>query len=181
MFDLDRWQEIWITITHNKSRSALTAFGVFWGMLMLVLMVGAGNALEKGIFSQIEGFATNSCFFESQRTTVAYQGFRKGRRWNMTNSDIPIVREKVNELQHLSPMLFGGGNDRNVVRGDKNGTYRVKGCYPEYDLIEKSTMLYGRFINEIDIAERRKVCIIGERAYEVLFQMAKTPPGSRYV
>ena len=59
----------------------------------------------------------------------------------MTNSDIPIVREKVNELQHLSPMLFGGGNDRNVVRGDKNGTYRVKGCYPvrshreEYDAL----------------------------------------------
>jgi putative ABC transport system permease protein len=62
MFDLDRWQEIWITITHNKSRSVLTAFGVFWGMLMLVLMVGAGNALEQGMTSQIEGFATQPPF-----------------------------------------------------------------------------------------------------------------------
>ena len=130
MFDLDRWQEIWITITHNKSRSALTAFGVFWGMLMLILMVGAGNALEQGIFSQIEGFATNSCFFEAQRTTVPYKGFRKGRRWNITNSDIPVIREKVEGLQYLSPMLFRGGNDKNVVRGEKNGSYQVKGCYP---------------------------------------------------
>ncbi len=179
MFDIDRWQEIWITITHNKSRSALTAFGVFWGMLMLVLMVGAGNALEQGIFSQIEGFATNSCFFESQSTTVPYKGFRKGRRWNMTNSDVPIIREKVPELQYLSPMLFSGGNDKNVVRGEKSGSYRVKGAYPEYDLIEKSKMLYGRYINDIDIAEKRKVCIIGERIHEVLFQKGEDPTGKQ--
>ena len=136
MFDLDRWQEIWITITHNKSRSVLTAFGVFWGMLMLVLMVGAGNALEKGIISQVEGFATNSCFFEAERTTVPFKGFRKGRRWNMTNSDIPVIKEKVHEMQYISPMLLRGSVDKNVVKGEKNGSYRVKGCYPEYDLIE---------------------------------------------
>lgn len=179
MFDLDRWQEIWITITHNKSRSALTAFGVFWGMLMLILMVGAGNALEQGIFSQIEGFATNSCFFEAQRTTVPYKGFRKGRRWNITNSDIPVIREKVEGLQYLSPMLFRGGNDKNVVRGEKNGSYQVKGCYPEYDLIEKSKMIYGRYVNDIDIAEKRKVCVIGERIYEVLFQKGEDPTGKQ--
>ncbi len=179
MFDLDRWQEIWITITHNKSRSVLTAFGVFWGMLMLVLMVGAGNALEQGMTSQIEGFATNSCFFESNRTTVPYKGFRKGRRWNMTNSDIPVIREKVKELQYISPVLFSGGNDKNVVRGEKNGSYLVKGCYPEYDLIERSKMLYGRYLNDIDIAEKRKVCVIGERIYEVLFQKGEDPTGKQ--
>ena len=179
MFDLDRWQEIWITITHNKSRSVLTAFGVFWGMLMLVLMVGAGNALEKGMTSQIEGFATNSCFFESSRTTVPYKGFRKGRRWNMTNSDIPVIREKVKELQYISPVLFSGGNDKNVVRGDKNGSYLVKGCYPEYDLIERSKMIYGRYVNDIDIAEKRKVCVIGERIYEVLFHKGEDPTGKQ--
>lgn len=179
MFDLDRWHEIWITITHNKSRSALTAFGVFWGMLMLVLMVGSGNALEKGIFSQIEGFATNSCFFEANRTTLPYKGFRKGRRWNITNSDIPVIKEKVHELQYISPMLFSGGNEKNVVRGDKNGSYRIKGCFPEYDLIEKSKMLYGRYVNDIDIAEKRKVCVIGERIYEVLFQKGEDPTGKQ--
>ena len=171
VFDADRWQEIWMTITSNKSRSFLTAFGVFWGILMLVLMVGAGKALEKGIFSQIEGFATNSVFFAAERTTEPYKGFRKGRVWNMTNSDLPIIRHRVDDLQYMSPVLFagGGGNGKNVVRGDKGGSYLVKGCYPEYDLIEKSKMLYGRYVNDIDIAEKRKVCIIGERVYEVLF------------
>lgn len=179
IFDLDRWQEIWITITHNKSRSVLTAFGVFWGMLMLVLMVGAGSALEKGISSQVEGFATNSAFFGSSTTTLPYKGFQKGRRWDMTNSDIPVIRQRVKELQYLSPVLFAGGNDKNVVRGEKNGFYMVKGCYPEYDLIEKSKMLYGRYVNDIDIAERRKVCIIGERIYEVLFQKGEDPTGQQ--
>lgn len=179
MFDLDRWQEIWITITHNKSRSVLTAFGVFWGMLMLVLMVGAGNALEKGMTSQIEGFATNSCFFESNMTTVPYKGFRKGRRWYMTNSDLPVIKEKVKEMQYISPVLFAGGNDKNVVRGENNGSYLVKGCYPAYDLIEKSKMLYGRYINDIDIAGNRKVCVIGERVYEVLFQKGEDPTGKQ--
>jgi putative ABC transport system permease protein len=138
---------------------------------MLVLMVGAGNALKTGIFSQIEGFATNSVFFAAERTTEPYKGFRKGRVWNMTNSDLPIIRHRVDDLQYMSPVLFGGGsgNGKNVVRGDKGGSYMVKGCYPEYDLIEKSKMIYGRYVNDIDIAEKRKVCVIGERVYEVLF------------
>jgi putative ABC transport system permease protein len=148
-------------------------------MLMLVLMVGAGNALEKGMTSQIEGFATNSCFFATERTTLPYKGFRKGRRWDMTNSDLPVIREKVKELQYISPVLFAGGNDRNVVRGEKNGSYLVKGCYPEYDLIEKSKMIYGRYVNNIDIAEKRKVCVIGERIYEVLFQKGEDPTGKQ--
>lgn len=179
IFDIDRWQEIWVTITHNKSRSILTAFGVFWGMFMLVLMVGAGNALEKGISSQIEGFATNSAFFMTAPTSLPYKGFQKGRNWDMINSDIPIIRDRVDELQYLSPVLFGSGSDENVVRGDKSGSYMVKGCYPEYDLIEKSKLLYGRYVNEMDIAERRKVCVIGERIYEVLFQNGEDPTGQQ--
>ena len=177
MIDIDRWQEIWITITHNKSRSVLTAFGVFWGMLMLVLMVGAGNALSEGMASQIEGFATNSAFFQANRTTIAYKGFGKGRRWDMVNSDIPLIKERVKELQHLSPVLFVWGSDNNVVRGERSGSYLVKGCYPEYDLIEKSKLIYGRYVNEIDIIEKRKVCVIGERIYEVLFQKGEDPTG----
>jgi len=97
----------------------------------------------------------------------------------MTNSDIPVIREKVKELQYISPVLFSGGNDKNVVRGEKNGSYLVKGCYPEYDLIERSKMLYGRYVNDIDIAEKRKVCVIGERIYEVLFRKGEDPTGKQ--
>lgn len=179
MFDLDRWYEIWITITHNKSRSFLTAFGVFWGMFMLVVMVGAGNGLSKGISSQIDGFASNSAFFSAQQTTIPYRGLQKGRSWNMLNSDIPIIEDRVQELEYLSPILFSGGAGDNVVRNEKAGSYTVKGTYPVYDKIERSIMEYGRYINTIDIAENRKVCILGTRVYEVLFNKGENPLGEQ--
>ncbi len=177
-FDIDRWYEIWITITHNKSRSFLTAFGVFWGVLMLVLMVGAGNALNEGIKSQIDGFASNSSFFWSNNTTEPYKGFRKNRRWNMLNSDIPIIQNKVPELEYISPMLFSGSGDKNVFYGELGGSYQIKGCYPVYNLIESNNIVEGRFINDIDIAEQRKVCVIGDRIAEVLFPNGNKPLGS---
>ena len=177
IFDLDRWQEIWLTITHNKSRSVLTAFGVFWGMFMLVVMVGAGVALQRGMSSQIEGFATNSCFVWSEQTSEPYKGFKKGRGWNMENEDIALLKNKIPEIQHLAPVLFGGGGTNNVTRNDKAGSYGVKGNYPAYNLIDESKMIMGRYINDIDIVEKRKVCVIGERVYEVLFPKDENPIG----
>lgn len=179
MFDLDRWYEIWITITHNKSRSFLTAFGVFWGMFMLMVMIGAGNGLSNSINSQIEGFASNSAFFSAQQTTIPYKGFQKGRWWNMLNSDMLIIEDRVQELEYLSPILFSGGAGDNVVRNERAGSYQVKGTYPVYDKIERSIMEYGRYINDIDIAENRKVCILGTRVYEVLFNKGENPIGKQ--
>jgi putative ABC transport system permease protein len=177
LFDLDRWQEIWITITHNKSRSFLTAFGVFWGMFMLVAMVGAGVALERGMSSQIEGFATNSCFVWTEQTSLPYKGLKKGRTWNMVNEDIPVLKNNIPEIQYLAPVLFGGNSTNNVTRSDKVGSFGIKGNYPSYNLIDESIMIYGRYINDIDVAEKRKVCVIGERVYEVLFPTKENPLG----
>lgn len=177
MFDIDRWQEIWFTITHNKSRSVLTAFGVFWGMFMLVVMVGAGVALQRGMSANIQGFATNSCFVWTQETSEPYKGFKKGRNWNMENEDIGLLIDKVPEIQYLAPVLFGGGSANNVTRNDKSGNYGVKGNYPSYNQIDESKMTYGRYINDIDIAEKRKVCVIGERVYQVLFPKDENPIG----
>ncbi len=177
IFDLDRWQEIWITITHNKSRSFLTAFGVFWGMFMLVVMVGAGVALERGMNSQIEGFATNSCFVWTELTAEPYKGFKKGRSWNLENEDIPVLVNKVPEIQYLAPVLFGGGGTNNVTRNDKAGSFQIKGNYPVYNKIDESIMINGRYINDIDILEKRKVCVIGERVLEVLFPDNENPIG----
>ncbi|HEY5590594.1 MAG TPA: ABC transporter permease [Paludibacter sp.] len=177
LFDLDRWQEIWFTITHNKSRSVLTAFGVFWGMFMLVVMVGAGVALQRGMSSQIEGFATNSCFIWTEQTSEPYKGLKKGRNWNMVNEDIALLINKVPEIQYLAPVLFGGGGTNNVTRNDKAGSYNVKGNYPSYNQIDESKMTFGRYVNDIDIVEKRKVCVIGERVYQVLFPKNENPIG----
>ncbi len=177
IFDYDRLNEIWLTITSNKSRSFMTAFGVFWGMFMLVLMVGAGTALKQGMMSQVDGFANNSCFFWTNRTTEPYKGFQKGRSWNMLNSDIEIIRQRVPEVQDISPMLFGSSGDKNVVKGENYGSFPVKGSYPSYYSIEKSKILKGRYINSFDIDEARKVCIIGKRVEEVLFTHNENPIG----
>lgn len=176
-FDIDRWQEVWITITHNKMRSVMTAFGVFWGMFMLVVMVGAGVALERGISSNIEGFATNSCFVWTNSTSEAYKGFKKGRRWEMTNEDVKVLRNNVTEIEYIAPVLFGNSSSNNVLRNDKSGTFNIKGNYPVYNLIDESKLSKGRYINDIDIAEKRKVCVIGQRVAEILFPNDEDPIG----
>lgn len=178
MFDLDKWQEIWLTITRNKVRSIFTAFGVFWGILMLTILLGAGNGLKNGMMNQIKGFATNSCFFYSDLTSVPYHGFKKGRSWDMHNSDIKVIKGNVKDIKYLAPMLFGGrGGENNTVRGDKAGTFRVRGCYPDYANIEEQEILYGRYINEVDIDNVRKVCFIGKNVYEKLFKPGENPLG----
>lgn len=177
MFDLDRWQEIWLTITRNKMRSMLTAFGVFWGIFMLVVMSGAGYGLQNGVMAGMEGFAENSAFFFSGMTSEPYKGYRKGRYWNMASGDLEMLRSQIPEIRYISPILFGGRNDHNTVRGDKSGTYSIKGLHPMYNSIEPQRMLYGRYLNDIDIQERRKVCLIGRRIYEELFLAGENPLG----
>lgn len=177
MFDLDKWQEIWMTITRNKTRSIFTAFGVFWGILMLTILLGTGNGLENGMKSNIEGFATNSCFFWADRTSENFKGFKKGREWNMHNSDIKVILANVPEIKYLAPMLFGNSSENNTIRGDRAGTFSVRGCYPDYAHVEEQKMLYGRYINDVDIQDKRKVCFIGKNIYTALFKPGENPVG----
>ena len=178
MFDLDKWQEIWQTIARNKVRSIFTAFGVFWGILMLTILLGAGNGLENGMMDSIKGFATNSCFFYTEATTVPYHGFKKGRNWNMHNSDIKVILGNCKDIKYLAPMLFGGGGgENNTVRGDKAGTFRVRGCYPDYAKVEEQEIIWGRYINDVDVKDVRKVCFIGKNVYEKLFTKGENPLG----
>lgn len=158
-------------------RSFLTGFGVFWGIFMLIILVGIGNSFKGGVMNQVEGFASNSCFFQTERTSEAYQGYRKGRQWNMNNRDLVLIREKASSVEHISPMLFGGGGDKNVVRGLKSGSYGYRGIYPEYFLIERMNILYGRLLNDVDIQQMRKVCVIGKTVYETLFGKDENPLG----
>ena len=177
MFDLDNWQEIWATITRNKLRSFLTGFGVFWGIFMLILLIGAGNSLQGGIYKNFEGFASNSCFFWTGRTSEAYKGYRKGRWWSMNVRDIELIRRKAASVEYISPMLFIGGGDKNAVRGQKSGTYDVRGVLPEHFMIEGQHIISGRLFNDLDQNGKRKVCIIGKEVYETLFQPGEVAEG----
>jgi putative ABC transport system permease protein len=177
MFDLDRFQEIWVTITRNRVRSLLTGFGVFWGIFMLMIMMGAGHGLEHGMMKNIEGFATNSCFMGSSTTSKPYKGFQRGRNWNIHNKDIDVLMQRAPEIECLSPILFGGRSTNNVVFNDNSGTYSIKGLHANYTQIERQRISFGRFINEIDILQSRKVCVIGQKVYEEMFPTRGNPIG----
>jgi len=179
VFDLDRWQEIFQAIKKNKVRSILTAFGVFWAILMLVVMTGSGNGLRNGISEGMKDFATNSAFMWAQQTTKSYEGYKRGRNWDLSNGDIDAIRDQVPEIDVISPRIDGGKlrGGENVVRGKKSAAYSVMGDYPSYRKIDPCTLPWGRFINDEDIKQRRKVCIIGEKVYEVMFDKNEDPVG----
>ena len=95
MFDTDRWQEIYYVLSKNKLRTILTAFGVFWGMFMLVVLMGSGNGLRTGVLGSFGSFATNSFFMWASSTSMPYKGFQKGRRLNFTNADTELLKRKL--------------------------------------------------------------------------------------
>ena len=175
--DIDTYEEILITITRNKTRSLLTAFGVFWGIFMLVALIGGGQGMQEELKSQFEGFATNSGFIAAQKTSEAYKGFRKGRWWDLEMEDVDRVRN-VDGVALATPSIALWGQV--AVYGDNKYDCSVKGLYPEYEQIEHQEMTYGRFINDVDIKESRKVCVIGKRVYESLFKPGEDPCG-KYV
>lgn len=177
LFDVDRWVEIWVTITRNKTRSLLTSFGVFLGILMLVILLGSGNGLKNGIMKNVEGFSTNSAFFFSERTGEPYKGYKKGRYWQMRNRDLEAIQQRVKGVRYLSPMIMQWGGQNNVVKGQKSGTYNVRGVYSQYFQIETPNLLAGRLLNEIDMLDKRKVCVIGSSVREDLFGQEEDPIG----
>ncbi|QZT36237.1 ABC transporter permease [Halosquirtibacter xylanolyticus] len=180
MFDLDKWKEIWAVLSRNKLRTFLTALGVFWGVFMLVVMIGAGYGFEKGIFGQIDGVATNTAFMWSQNTTKAYSGFKKGRSWNIERGDIDIISEKIDGIKYITPRIglykkFSDG--MNVYYKDKKGNFRINGDFPVYSKMDAFKILEGRFLNDFDISKDRKVCVIGKTVAKDLFGKKESPIG----
>lgn len=179
MFDIDNINEIWQTIARNKTRSLLTAFGVFWGIFILVILLASGNGFNNGLRNQIEGFATNSSFMIPTNTTVAYKGYQKDREWQLEMSDIEAIKKKVKGVDEISPIsskwTYNGEN--NVFYGIKGGNFSMKGVLPNYNEIDRCKIIYGRFINETDIADARKVCVLGKKVYEDVIGADKNPLG----
>jgi putative ABC transport system permease protein len=179
MFDRDRWQEIYSTLRSNKLRTFMTAFGVFWGILMLIIMMGSGNGLRNSVYDGFQDFATNSSFIWTRQTTMPYKGLPRGRNWLFNNADMKALKENISEIGYLAPRLqpWSGNGDNNVVRGIKTASYDIFGDYPAYFMIDPVTILAGRVINDIDIIENRKIAVIGNRVRDELFQAKENPIG----
>lgn len=180
MFDLDKWQEIFSALKKNKMRTFLTAFGVFWGIFMLMIMLGSGKGLQNAVFDGMKDFATNSVFMWTQPTTVPYAGYPRGRFYNFRNSDIEAMRTRIPEIDILAPRLQGSGGPGsvdNVLRGKQAGAFTVNGDFPEWNLIDPVKIIKGRFLNQNDLDNNRKVAVIGNRVYESLFEPEEEPLG----
>ena len=176
--DLDSYREILDTLTRNKSRSFLTGFGVFWGVFMLVALIGGGQGLKEMLEKNFEGFAQNTVIVWSQQTSKAYKGFRKGRWWSMDYKDITRLKQRVPELDIVAPALFAPwGKTNTAYYKDQKTTPRIQGCTPEYAKVIEPKLYYGRYINEMDMKEHRKVCVIGKRIYKELFKEGGDPCG----
>ena len=175
MFDLDRYREILDTLTRNKSRSFLTGFGVFWGVFMLVALIGGGQGLKEMLNNNFEGFATNSAMVWAQPTKKAFKGFRKGRKWELEYKDVERLRQRIPELNVITPVLFSNGGF--AYYGDRKAEISVKGQSPDYRFVEEPQLRYGRYINEMDMQQCRKVCVIGKKTYKDLFPKGGDPCG----
>jgi len=179
MFDRDRWSEVYMALKSNKLRTFLTAFGVFWGIFMLIIMLGSGKGLENGVYYGMGDFATNSVFIWAQPTSMPYKGYKQGRRYNFTNQDTKAIIDNIPEIKILAPrvQVRGGNDNNNVIRGLKTGAFSILGDVPEVNQIDPVHIASGRFINQVDINEARKIAIIGDRVVQVLFDKDENPIG----
>ena len=178
--DIDSYREVIDTLTRNKSRSFLTGFGVFWGVFMLVTLMGGGQGMKEMLYKNFDGFAQNTVLIGAEQTTKPYKGFRKGRWWSMEYKDIERLKQRVPELNAVAPILFsswGGGNT--AYYGTQKTSPRIQGTVPELTQIIEPKMYYGRYLNDMDIREHRKVCVIGKKVYKDLFKEGGDPCGKK--
>ena len=173
-FDTDRWNEIWQTIARNRKRSIMTALGVFWGIFMLTVMLGAGMGLGRLFRAQLGDMSTNTLLMQTQQTGIPYKGMPKNRWWGMHNEDVTTVR-KLPEVQYASAVFWG--NEVHASHHEHKGDYTLMGYMPDYQKINPQKILYGRFINEVDMVQKRKSCVIGTQVYKDLFPGGQDPTG----
>jgi len=177
LFDLDHWQEIGAALAKNRLRTFLTAFGVFWGIFLLVVLLGSGNGLSNGVMSGFSGMATNSLFVWGMRTSKPYAGLEAGRSIEFTNEDTAELGRQVPEAEVIAPRLQIGGwrGGATVRRGTEASAFNVMGDYPEIFRIQSMRLERGRLLNRLDLDEKRKVAVIGTRVIETLFEKGEDP------
>ena len=180
MFNRDRWNEILEALNANKFRTLLTAFGVFWGITILVLLLALTNGLKNGVTADFGDFATNSMFMWTQGTSKPYKGLPKGRFFNYKIDDVAAIKSEIPNLKYVSPrnQLGGFRGNNNVIRGTKTGAFEIFGDYPEYINQQPLDILQGRFLSYSDINEKRKICVIGTGVVKGLYDKGEDVLGT---
>ena len=181
IFDKDTWQEIFGSIQKNKVRTIITMIGVLWGIFIYIALSGSSKGLDNGFERAFQSIASNSIFVWAQSTSIPYGGYKSERRIQLKLGDVEILKKRVKGIKFIAPRnvagIFGSAGG-NIVRGTKTGTYAIYGEFPEYIKIATSKIYDGgRFINESDIKNERKVCVIGERTQLELFEENENPIG----
>ena len=177
MFDIDKWQEIFQAISKNKVRTFATAFGVFWGILMLILLLGAGQGLQNGVQSSMLLDATNSIWFIPTRTSMSYKGMPSGRTYQLNEDDLAAVGNEIEGIDFMSPENFLRGDYR-VNYKDRSGGFTVFGASSDYFGIKVTQkVINGRSLNQFDDLEKRKVCLVGNHVIDALFPEDVDPVG----
>jgi putative ABC transport system permease protein len=181
VLDLDSWQEVFSTLQKNVLRTLMTAWGIFWGTFMLVVMLGFGKGLEVGVQKNMLGFVGNNVYVWGQMTSRAHAGLGPGRRVRLDVSDGDAVRNLPSVLAVAPSVDLGGWRDgANVSYGDKTAGFGVRGNYPDIARVGMDRPYLGRALNELDMSERRKVTVIGESVRRTLFTDGENPIG-RYL
>lgn len=175
-FDIDSYTEVLDTITRNKTRSLLTGFGVFWGLFMLLFMMGFGDGIKSVLSENFAGFASNTCITVSRNTTMPYKGLKEGRYWRQQVGDLERLRAMVPELDVITPVVSVYSSS--ATFGELSADCSVKGLDPQYAQIETPSIKYGRYLNKVDMEYKRKVCVIGKKVYEDLFPDGDDPCGN---
>ncbi|MFT5102828.1 MAG: putative ABC transport system permease protein [Candidatus Latescibacterota bacterium] len=180
MFNRDRWNEILEALNANRFRTFLTAFGVFWGIMILVLLLALTNGLRNGVSKDFRNFATNSMFMWSQGTSMPYKGLPKNRRFSFKLKDVEVLKNKIPALKYVSPrnQLGGYQGANNVTRNEKSGAFTVNGDYPEFINQQPMDIIDGRFLSYSDINEKRKVIVIGVDVVKALYESDEALIGS---
>ncbi len=173
--DIDFFQEITDSLTRNKRRSLLTGFGIFWGLFMLLFLVGGGKGVKGMLEQNFEGFATNSMIVYADRTTKPYKGFQEGRDIVLTTKDVQRLKSMIPELATVTPEVSRWGQTATV--GSRTANCQVSGREAVYAQIQTPDIRYGRYITEEDVRQERKVCVIGKRIYQQLFPGGGNPCG----
>ncbi len=181
LFDKNTWQEVFGSIGKNKTRTVITVIGVLWGIFIYIALSGAAKGLDNGFEKQFETVAMNSMFVWAQSTSMPYDGYKTGRQLQLKLGDVKVLQNRVPEIENIAPRNVRGvfGDEPGlIVRGQKSGNYAVYGDYPVFTQIAtKKIYDGGRFINDEDIEQTRKVCVIGERTQKELFEEDEDPIG----